>query len=439
MIQRRWGRTLVALALACAAGAALAAPADEVKALVERGQAAAAYQLGLKHPEALGDPTFDFYFGIAAIDAGSAGEGVLALERYVLNFPDNLSARLQLARGYFALGEDARAREEFQELRRLNPPADIAATIDRFLDAIRLRETRYTTSTGLYIEAGIGYDSNVNGGVADPNITLPGLGPVIVGAAGVKNPDWYTHWGIGGYITHPIAPGVALFGNGLAELKRNNNDTAFSQDTLAVSGGVSVLEERHLFRVGVNYSEVAVENDKYRDGRGVSGEWQYQIDEKQNMSLGAQTARYHYTGANEPRDADFLGVSAGYRRLFTHPWQPILTLQASTGKEDPLAPNRQDLGRKIHGARAALSFTPAAKWGASLGFTYQESEYGAPDVFLGVIRRDKYEAWDAALTYLLSRNWSIRGEALWTKNRSNVALYAFTRDLYTVKLRYEFK
>src|SRR5262249_5546149 len=126
-----------------------AAPADDIQALLEKGDATAAYELGRKNRDQLGSPAFDFYFGIAAVDTGHAGEGLLALERYVLSYPDNLSARLQLARGYFALGEDARARSEFESLRALNPEPQLASTIERFLDAIRLRESRYTPGGGV--------------------------------------------------------------------------------------------------------------------------------------------------------------------------------------------------------------------------------------------------------------------------------------------------
>jgi len=77
---------------------------DDMKALVEQGKTSEAYELGKSHPEELGDPTYDFYFGVAAVSSGRSGEGVLALERYVLNFPDNAYGRLELARGYFVLG-----------------------------------------------------------------------------------------------------------------------------------------------------------------------------------------------------------------------------------------------------------------------------------------------------------------------------------------------
>ena len=167
----------------CAPAALVAAPADDLKQLVETGRAAEAYALGRKHPELYGDPAFDFYFGVAAAESGHAGEAVLALERYVLRFPDNVSARLQLARAYFILGEDARAREEFESLRRMNPPADARATIDRFLESIRLRETRYNPSGGLYLEAGIGYDSNVNSGPPKSPACWPVMMTTVRGSA----------------------------------------------------------------------------------------------------------------------------------------------------------------------------------------------------------------------------------------------------------------
>ncbi|MBY0269506.1 MAG: hypothetical protein K2X06_06525 [Burkholderiales bacterium] len=129
-------------------GAAFAAPADDVKALLDKGDAAGAYALGKNHPDQLGNPQFDFFFGVAAIDSGRAGEGVLALERYVVNFPDNASARLELARGYFVMGDDQRAREEFNAVLNTKPPPAVAANIERFLDALRSRESAYRTTAG---------------------------------------------------------------------------------------------------------------------------------------------------------------------------------------------------------------------------------------------------------------------------------------------------
>ena len=426
-----------ALAVAEAVGAA---PADDIQALLEKGDAAAAYALGRQNRDQLGNPAFDFYFGIAAIDSGHAGEGVLALERYVLTFPDNLSARLQLARGYFALGEDARAREEFEALRALKPEPQIAASVDRFLDAIRLRETRYTPSGGVYVELGVGYDSNVNGGVSNANIFLPNLGPVIVAQNGVRIHDNFTNLAAGGYFSYPVAPGVALFGNAQGDARFNwdGSNSVFDTGSYNLAGGVSVVRDTSLYRFGINYNELTLDNKHLRGAPGASAEWNYQIDERQAFTLGAQYADFRYNDANRPRDAQFYGVVAAYRRQFSHPWQPALFVSLNAGTEDTRE-GRDDLVRDLWGGRIGFSFTPAAKVGVAGGYTYTRSDYKAPDIFLGETRKDDYHALDAVLTYLYSRNLSFRLEALASRNRSNIDLFEVPREIYAVKARYEFK
>ncbi len=120
---------LLAAALTVACANAFGAVADDIKTLMEQNKFTEAYQLGKQNPDQLGDPLFDFYYGISALDAGVPGEGVLALERYILSFPDNRNARFNLARGYYILGEDQRARDEFEGLRS-GADGEEAAAID---------------------------------------------------------------------------------------------------------------------------------------------------------------------------------------------------------------------------------------------------------------------------------------------------------------------
>jgi hypothetical protein len=115
-----------------------------------------------------------------------------------------------------------------------------------------------------------------------------------------------------------------------------------------------------------------------------------------------------------------------------------MTLQANAGEERNQR-SRPDLGRKFYGGRAALAATPAPGWSLSAGATYQSSRYDAPDVLLGVVRKDRYYSLDATVGYALNRNWSVRGEYQFTDNKSNLALYEFDRHLFLLKLRYEFK
>ena len=431
-------RRVVVAVLACVIPwVAQAVPADEVKALVDQGKAAEAYALGKKHPEQLGNPAFDFYFGVAAIDAGHAGEGVLALERYVTNFPANQEARLELARGYFVLGDDVRAREEFDNVLKTHPPAAVQANIQRFLDAIRARESAYLPTAGFYAEAGVGSDSNVNAGVGSANINLPIFGQVTL-LSGVKTGDTFSYFAAGGNLTYPMAPGVALFGNASADQRFNRNDIAFDQRNVNLAGGASYLSGKNLFRLTGSYNNLTLDSDTFRTIYGLTGEVNHQLDELQTLTGFVQSARLDYPGVNQPRNADLLALGGGYRKAFIGKWQPLLTLQANAGGEHDIE-NRPDLGRKFYTGRAALAATPAPRWSLSAGATYQQSRYDGPDPLLVAVRKDSYYGLDALVSYALTREWSVRGEFQYQNNKSNLALYEYERNLFMIKLRYEFK
>jgi len=344
---------------------AFAGPTDDIKANLDKGNAAAAYALGKNHPELLGNPDFDFYFGIAAIDSGHAGEGVLALERYAVNYPDNNSARLELARGYFVMGDDQRAREEFNAVLNAKPPAAVVANIERFLDALRARESTYRTTTGLFVEAGYGYDSNVNGGVGNANINLPVFGNVVIGQGGVKTSSNFSWLAVGGQITHPIAPGLAIFAGGQVDGKFNSSGNAqqFDQGNITASGGLSYFKDKNYYRLTASHSEASVDYNRFRTVNSLSGEWLHQIDELQTISPFVQIANFDYTGNNRPRNADFYAAGIGYRKAFIDKWQPLLTASINSGKEHNTE-GRPDLGRDIYGGADRTGHYPRSEVGS---------------------------------------------------------------------------
>jgi len=448
--------------LVCAQGA-WAGAGEDIKSLLEQGKADEAYQLGRGQPEQLGDPVFDFYYGVAAINAGHAGEGVLALERYLLNYPENRAARLELARGYFVLGEDARARDEFQSVLAAGSSDAEKTTIGRYLDAIRARESRYLPSAAGYVELGLGVDSNINGGAKSNDLGV--LGAINTRSTALHASDTFTSLAAGVQGTYPLAPGVALFG-GLSfdtKLHHKNNHDIFDLGSFTGLGGVSYIKNSELFRAYAGRSLIEVDDQIFLANTNVNGEWQHQVDDANRYSLGLQYAwlRYRDTNAvtmlgappvlsiNTARNADFAAISTGWTHSFAHPMQPTLALGASYGEErndghrrgvanDELT--RKRLSRDVYGLRAMLSLAPWPQWGASVGYFYQQSDYQANfGVGIGEPRKDRYQSVDAALSYFYSKNLSVRGELMYADQQSNVPIYIYDRSLFALKLRYDFK
>ncbi|HEY6281989.1 MAG TPA: surface lipoprotein assembly modifier [Burkholderiales bacterium] len=411
--------------------------------MLEQGKSKEAYELGKQHPELLGDPVFDFYYGVAAIDAGNAGEGVLALERYVINFPENTSARLELARGYYVLGEDARAREEFSAVLKTDPPEAVKFNIQRYLDAIRSRESFYKTSGVAFFEAGFGYDSNVNAGVSNANITINGV-PATVVSAGVKEHSRFEYVAAGGQLSQPVAPGVAVFGGGSYSAKFDNQASDFNQRNLNTNAGITYLKNKNLYRLSGFYSRIDVDNDLFLQAPGTTAEWFYQYDELQTFNTYAQYANLKYaentvtTAGNSQRDSNLYSGGLGYRKAFIAKWQPLFSLGASYSRENNTA-GRDDLSRDIYSGSITFGVTPFPKWAVSIGGSYQRSLYRAPDAFLLTTRTDSYFTGNAAISYAITPRLSAWVENLYSKNNSNIELYTYSREVAAFKLRYDFK
>lgn len=432
---------------------AAAAPADDLKALLEQGKDREAYLAGRAAPQLLGDPSFDFYFGIAALNTGAPGEGVLALERYLLRFPDNRAAQFQLARGYFILGEDLRAREEFQAL----APAATGAELDsirRFLDAIRARESRYKPTATAFAEVGIGWDNNINSGVASGQIAgLPEGFVVAPGQTSERQRDSFRSIALGGQGTYPLRPGLSLYGGAtlLARAHSKSGNDVFDQDVAAVQGGLSYLEGRSLYRLGVDFTTLRVDSHRYLDVGTLAGEWQYQADQFNRFSLAAQWSRQSYQNVDgfldlaqttavssnaDVRNSDLVGLGGSWNRSLEHEWNPALSFGVNLAQEKNRR-DRPDLSRDVQGVRFGATAQPRPKWTVGAGLNWQAHRYGAEFASGLETREDRFAAFDLAAAYAFDRNWSVRADYQHVRQRSNIGLYQYDRDTVALKLRYE--
>lgn len=411
---------------------------EELKKLADGNQPADAYSFGIAHPEHFGEPEFDLYFGIAAIDSGHAGEGVLALERYVLQKPGDAGGRAQLARGYFVIGDDARARAEFEELQKQRLTDDVRAIIDRYLSALREREANYRTVSSGYLEAGVGFDNNANSGAGSADVNVPVLGTITLLPGAVKVASWYQSLAAGGQITTPLAPGVTAFASGSIDDKINDATAAHAYDilTAGLRSGATVIKDDDLLRLTVGWSGLALDGTAYLDIPAISGEWTRKLNETQEITAVFQYAHLHYP-TQEVRDSNLPTLDFSYRRAYSGRWDPVLVIGATVGEEqNSRAPN---LARHIYATRADASITPIPKWVFSAGLSYQENLYEAPEPLIAAERHDHFGALDLLASYQWTEQLSIRAEILISGNHSNLGLYGYDRDVIAIKAHYDIK
>jgi tetratricopeptide (TPR) repeat protein len=411
---------------------------DTLQRQVTDGQFEAAYKLGKTMPGVQGDPHFDFLFGVAAINVGRVPEGVLALERHLAAVPGNDRARLDLARGYFELGDYVRARSEFEFVLRYNPPKDVRSNIERYLDAMQTRDAfANKASSQLYLELGAGRDSNVNAGTYNSQITLP-TGPVVLAdnTSRAAASNTYTIAGAGQWVRR-VTPAFAVFGGGDFSQKSNVSASAFDTFNASVNAGFSVVSGSILYKLTMADAVMFVDKARYRGALSATGEAQYGYGDGLMFNGVLQYAEQAYSASNSIRDSKTLTYGAGLQKLFTGAWRPALGFQVSRTEEQNLN-QRDDLNRSTTTVQMSMAFNPTDQLGLSLGVARQHSGFDAADIAFATVRSDKLWSVDLSANYALSRHWVVRGEVQWSENSSNQDLYAFKRTYSLLKARYLF-
>jgi len=430
---------MAAVVLALAAPAqAVAATSATLRALVERGEHAEAYRQGRAESRLAGDPDFDLVFGTAAVHSGHAAEGVLALERFLLLHPERQDARLELARGYFLVHEDVRAREEFQRALASYPPPAARRVIEEHLEALREREGRHRPTFTGFVEGAFGHDSNPRAGIDDPVVSLPVLGEITIGDLGVRRADATLQYAAGMRATAPVTARVAAFASAQADYVRYDEARDFDQDLYGGTLGAAGFGDTHSWRAGVSAGYQTLGRVPYRRSHGLFADGT-RVFGTHAISAGAQWGRLLYEGVNVVRDADFGAVSLAWRRLPSGTWRWAWEVALNAGRERNRSAERQDLSRDVAGGRFGIACTPWDRWSFGAGATYLRASHRAADAVLEVRRSDDYAAIDFAATWRLTRSFALRLELTEARNDSNVALYEYQRRTALVRARYEFR
>ena len=166
-----------------AASQSVAGAVAETRTLIEQGRFEEA--LGILRPLAQGgavEANVLFLIGLAATGASRhpglsdderealLDEAIASLRAMLIDRPDLVRVRLELARAFFLKGENALSRKHFEHVLAGSPPGPVAANVRRFLSEIRARR-RWSLRAGFALAP----DTNIGGTSAERIIYINNL------------------------------------------------------------------------------------------------------------------------------------------------------------------------------------------------------------------------------------------------------------------------
>ncbi|MDX1610103.1 MAG: surface lipoprotein assembly modifier [Halofilum sp. (in: g-proteobacteria)] len=408
--------------------------------LIEAGRYDRAYQIALEHLTAHeGEFRFDFHYGIAALQVGELKEGVFALERVVTVEPGFDRARLELARGYFLLENDRRARAHFEAVLAHEPPAPVRAQIEGYLLAIERRADHYRTTTSGFVEIGAGHDSNINAATADDSVDTV-IGTVVLDPTSQELDDSFVRFEARGSVSHPLRPGVNLVGGAGLWDRRLAEESEFETGAIDGNLGLMLRDARSRFVVSGQAQRFYLDGEPYRDLLGISASYSRTLSDVLSLDLGAQVSELEYDDDPE-LDSTLWLLDAGFSRAFDTRRRPALSAGVFLGAEEADADSPAALAnteRDILGLRLGLWMSLAPRWTLVGEFEYRHSEYAEENLLFGKTREDDYYLTTLSVDWRPDAHWRIGPQLAYTNNDVNIGVFDYERTEAWVRARYEF-
>ncbi|ADE12440.1 conserved hypothetical protein [Sideroxydans lithotrophicus ES-1] len=409
--------------------------------LIKSGKSKDAYLL-LEPEQSIraGDPDYDYLLGIAALDSGKPNEAIFALERVLAVRPNHLQARAEIARAYLAVGEKAAAKQEFETVQSQNPPKEVNATIQRFLDAINQGQGGEATMLSGYLEADVGSDSNVNSATGSNQVAIPAFGGAVatLNASGIETRATFANVSGGANVRHALDAEWSIFGGANVNQRLNSKQSVFNTRGLDGNVGFNLTKAEDSYSAALQLQSFDVDNKRYRNGTGMTLQWQHDLSQRSSQASGY----FQYTNLKYPgqsvRDANRYVLGVAYASVLGGEYTPAVYFGAYAGTEKEKQSGVPYLGHKLFGMRVGgeMNIYAQAKLFGSL--SAESRNYGGDDPLFLVTRKDTQADLKVGVNYEMAKLWTLTPQISYTKNKSNIVINDYKRTIFSVGLRRDF-
>ncbi|MBV8634005.1 MAG: hypothetical protein JO002_05915, partial [Burkholderiaceae bacterium] len=334
---------------------------------------------------------------------------------------------------------DDLASQEFDTALRLAPPAPARAIIARYQAQIAERHRQARIRVSAHADLALGYDSNINNAANLSQVAIPALNNLTVSlnAANIATHDGYRAGGFGGTVDVPINDALHWTTTGTLQHRDNLRKPDFDLASQDASTGLVYTQGVHTFQANVIGGRVYLSGPLNRRFDGLTGEWHGKLwDDTQLVSV-TQYVRYRFPSpALRSESFNQVAESAGVVHAFA--------AQRGLWSTNLLLVSEHDTDQRVDGKKHAYGLDSMASWTFDehdLGYihgTWLDNHYGNTNQVFLQQRHDEYLSLAIGAVHAFTPKLSLKPEAAFTQNHSNLPVYDYHEAVFALNLRYNF-
>ena len=414
----------------------MAASLEELNNLVSKNN----YQQAWKQAQSLaktneGDPRFDYLYGISALETGHYDKAVFALERVIVNQPNLMRPRLELARAYLKVNNAQAALREFKQVLNLDPPATVQRNVNRYIQAMSKnskQNKKWILNSLLTLAAG--YDFNANFGADTTNFNVPVFGSIILKDESLKKDSPFAEVGMQLNYRYILSDAQSVFLNTRVGHKHFNKAKKFNLSNLNIQGGSLFSVGKLQYQLSLHHQILHLNDHAFSNTLGLEGGIARELSGERVLAASVKLENYNHK-KQDLRDVRRYQVSGRYgftKGNVNHQVEILL------GAESP----KHNLGKHYARNSMGIAYNARREWNfrhsSFVSAQLQRHTYRDKDPIYNVKRKDRRLSLKVGHSMNLTKSLSAFADVGYIKNNSNLGLYKTDKTFARVGINYQF-
>ncbi|OYV80160.1 MAG: hypothetical protein B7Z60_04440 [Ferrovum sp. 37-45-19] len=417
-------------------------PIENLQSLIAQKRFSEAFDLGLRYPQLSGNSRFDYYYSIAAIDSGHAAIGITNLERLISIEPDNVSARLELARAYFLFGDYESAKSNFNiVLNKNNLPADIKKSVYSYLDAIRQNDPLEKTVKSGYANFTIGLNSNV---VSSSLLTQTSWYYQILDPFYLKTnygqQSSFSQTDLGYSVSGQLVSSLRYLVDVGGDYRKYSLLSSFDQRTTSTGFGLEYSKNDNNYTVITHLEEDGLNGGDLRSVYSIKAQWDKNLNRNTTLSSNLTYSLLRYNNLFSPiYDSNMTTFTVGAQQWVGGHYGVKLDMELVGAQQNNIR-TQNDLSRDIIGGRFGINSLWTSNLSTKMILGYFKSNYWASQpstLSTNNPLQDRFLTVDFHLRLKLDKSLSLIGSISKFVNNSTYTYSDFSQQEYSAGLNYE--
>lgn len=409
---------------------------DQLTVLAKNGDYDQGYEMSKQLiDEWEGDPRFDFYYGLHALETGHFDEATFVFERLTAFDPHTLRYRLELARALYFNNNTENAKTEFEIALKSNPPPQVKANIRKFLKRINKSEAAARHSFHASVGLTSGYDSNINSGTEEEGIEFPDIGFVTLQDEARSQDSMFKQLNTRAYYSFSHKKRQSIDVSMTTYHKRNDEVSTYDLDVINVFTGYSWQPKQIRLQGGLTTTTVKLDGDDYQNQNTLTGSAIYTSHSLKSYGLSANLGSRASENDSLP-DADVATVSANMS--WPNGTQKYTSISLYGGSENVSEKDLEHFGKTYFGMTYMSRYLLTAKFARIIQGSVQNNSYQADNPTFAETRSDTsvMAGWGYEWTPWKLFSW--RADVNVSHNASNLDLYTYYRAIISTGISFQF-